>query len=79
MAAITIRQLSEQVKQKLRVRAAARGRSMEAEAREILVHAVNQPDQADLSWVEEVVRLGRDVGGVELGIPARDEPRDVVL
>ena len=36
MATITIRNLSDEVKQKLRLRAARHNRSMEAEAREIL-------------------------------------------
>ena len=36
MAAITIRQLDPMVKQRLRERAAANGRSMEAEARALL-------------------------------------------
>ena len=37
---LTIRNLEEPVKQKLRVQAASHGRSMEAEAREILTRAV---------------------------------------
>lgn len=39
MASITIRKLDEQVKLKLRIRAAQHGRSMEEEAREILSEA----------------------------------------
>ncbi len=42
MAALTIRNLDDDVKAKLRVRAAHNGRSMEAEAREILDEAVNR-------------------------------------
>ena len=38
---LTIRNLAEPVKQKLRMQAASHGRSMEAEAREILTQAVN--------------------------------------
>ena len=41
MAALTIRNLDEDVKAKLRIRAAHNGRSMEAEVREILDEAVN--------------------------------------
>ncbi|MGI8484793.1 MAG: FitA-like ribbon-helix-helix domain-containing protein [Thermomicrobiales bacterium] len=41
MAALTIRNLDDDVKAKLRIRAAHNGRSMEAEAREILDEAVN--------------------------------------
>lgn len=40
MASLTIRKLDEQVKLKLRIRAAEHGRSMEEEAREILSSAI---------------------------------------
>ena len=43
MASITIRNLDDDVKRRLRVRAAEHGRSMEAEAREIIRQAVGQP------------------------------------
>jgi len=42
MATITIRNLDEKVKRKLQVRAALNGRSMEAEAREIISRSVLQ-------------------------------------
>ncbi len=41
---LTIRNLDEEVKRKLRLRAAAHQISMEAEARSILAQAVNQAD-----------------------------------
>lgn len=41
-ATLTIRNLDDDVKQKLRLRAASHQRSMEAEAREILARAVNE-------------------------------------
>ena len=44
MSAITVRQLPDEVKQRLRVRAAENGRSMEAEVREILVNAVAEEE-----------------------------------
>jgi len=40
---VTIRQLEEGTKRKLRIRAAQHGRSMEQEAREILKTALNRP------------------------------------
>ncbi|MDB5930537.1 MAG: hypothetical protein JWR60_2244 [Polaromonas sp.] len=43
---LTIRNLQEPVKQKLRMQAASNGRSMEAEAREILTLAVTRPAPA---------------------------------
>ena len=50
---LTIRNLEEPVKQKLRMRAASHGRSMEAEARDILTSAIasvpSNPDRQDAS------------------------------
>ena len=43
MASITIRNLDDDLKRRRRVRAAENGRSMEAEMREILRHAVSPP------------------------------------
>lgn len=52
MASLTIRNLPEKVRNKLRVRAAQRGLSMEAEARAILTSAVASPapEPPDQSW-----------------------------
>lgn len=70
MTAITIRQLPPEVKQRLRMRAAAHGRSMEAEAREILVHALDQTQRMDISWIEQLIEVGDELGGVDLpGLP----------
>jgi plasmid stability protein len=66
MTAITVRQLPEGVKQRLRMRAAANGRSMEAEARTILVDALTEERVVDLTWVEELIALGDELGGVEI-------------
>lgn len=41
---LTIRNLDEEVKRKLRLRAASHQTSMEAEARTILAQAVNEPE-----------------------------------
>ena len=53
MASITIRNLDDTLKRRLRIRAAEHGRSMEEEAREILRSAVN--DSAP-------VRRGKKIG-----------------
>jgi plasmid stability protein len=42
LASVTIRNLEEGVKSRLRIRAAEHGRSMEEEARAILAHAVDE-------------------------------------
>ncbi|MCP9490815.1 MAG: Arc family DNA-binding protein [Solirubrobacteraceae bacterium MAG38_C4-C5] len=70
---ITVRNLDDDVKAKLRVRAAENGRSMEAEVRAILATAVRKrPPELGLgTWIHE---LFADVGGVELELPSRDEP-----
>jgi antitoxin FitA len=77
MASITIRQLEETTKRKLRIRAARHGRSMEQEAREILKTALSQTEeQPDL--VEAIRRRFAKYGGVDLKIPPREpipEPR----
>ena len=50
MASITIRNLDDGVKSKLRVRAATNGRSMEEEARTILREAVEREDFGKRAW-----------------------------
>ena len=48
MATLMIRNLDEEVKRRLRVRGAAHGRSMEAEARAILAAGVLSPTDASV-------------------------------
>ena len=56
MAALSIRNLPDHVRDGLRVRAAQAGRSMEAEAREILVAAVTPShSNVDFHGVQEAV------------------------
>jgi len=66
MAAITIRKLPDEAKQRLRMRAAAHGRSMESEARDILMDALAATGHADLSWVEQLIAVGHELGGVDV-------------
>lgn len=71
MASITIRNLDEGVKQRLRMRAAEQGRSMEEEARDILRRAVGRtPSSANLG--EAIHERFAAVGGVELDLPPRE-------
>ena len=77
MTAITIRKLPEDAKQRLRMRAAAKGRSMESEARDILLSALDEPRRVDLSWVDQLIELGEEFGGLELDIPLPAEGRAV--
>ncbi len=75
MNAITIRKLPDGAKQRLRMRAAANGRSMEAEARDILLGALDQPTKVDLSWIETLMVGAVDydpVAGVQLDVPREE-------
>jgi plasmid stability protein len=67
---MSIRGLDERVKERLRVRAARHGRSMEAEARAILTEAVSEPGDGGGLGQAILDRFGA-VGGVELGLPPR--------
>ena len=74
MAAITIRNLGDDVKAGLRLQAARHGRSMEEEARRILRSAVvpQQPVSGGLGT--RIHQRFARLSGVELDLPVRDEP-----
>ncbi len=76
MSAITIRELPKSATQRLRLRAAANGRSMEAEARAMLLAALEGPSPDDNSWIEQLMELGREAGGVELPTLPTKSPAD---
>ena len=71
MASITIRQLDERVKTRLRVRAARHGRSMEEEARQILKAGVEEQATSRPNLAQSIRLLMDPLGGVELDIPPR--------
>jgi antitoxin FitA len=75
MATLTIRKLDPAVKERLRVRAAQRGHSMEEEARRILSEScgpVSRPDNlADIA-----LRLFGAENGIELELPPRQMGRE---
>jgi antitoxin FitA len=73
LAAISVRNLDDHVKERLRIRAARHGRSMESEIRAILVEAVREPDDADGLFQAMLDRFG-EIGGVELELPLRTIP-----
>ena len=71
MASITIRNLDDSLKHRLRVQAAEHGRSMEEEAREILRKAVGKAvTHGNLG--EAIHRRFAALGGVELDLPPRE-------
>jgi antitoxin FitA len=67
MATLTIRQLDEKTKTRLRVRAAHHGRSMEEEAREILRSALSSVPPAKGNLAEAIRRRFAAFGGLEFG------------
>ena len=74
MASITIRNLDEDVTRRLRVRAAESGRSMEAEARDILRRSLSEaPPPKDLA--RAIHARFAALGGVELQLPERGPMR----
>ena len=73
MATLTIRNVDAAVKERLRVRAARHGRSMEAEARTILSDAVAaEPDKSEPNLAEAIRRRFAPLGGVDLELPPRE-------
>jgi len=75
MATLTIRQLDENTKARLRIRAAHHGRSMEEEAREILRSTLTAGEPATRNLAESIRRRFAALGGVELKLPKRDSLR----
>ena len=75
MASLTIRRLDENLKTRLRVRAARHGRSMEAEAREILrVGLATAPEQRE-NLAQAIRRHINPIGGIKLKLPKREPVR----
>ncbi|MFF0946510.1 plasmid stabilization protein [Rhizobium leguminosarum] len=76
MASMTIRNLDDGLKQRLRVRAATHGRSMEDEARDILRTALATTEPAARNLADTIRARLQLIGGVELEIPPRQPIRD---
>ena len=76
MASITIRNLDDDVKTRLRKRAAGHGRSMEEEARLILAHAVERGVAPPKGLGTAIHELFKPFGDVELEMPPREPMRE---
>jgi plasmid stability protein len=75
MPTLTIRQLDEKIKSRLRVQAAHHGRSMEEEAREILRSALITAKPKTGNLAESIRQRFSALGGVEIELPKRDPVR----
>ncbi len=74
MASITIRNLEDDLKQCIRVRAAEHGHSMEEEVREILRRVAGEP-QPPKNLGKTVHARFAKLGGVDLDFPERQPMR----
>lgn len=74
MAAITVRNLSEETHRALKARAAAKNRSTEAEVRAILDAAVAPPGRVKIGSL--LADIGDGAGGVELSVAREKTGRE---
>lgn len=74
MASLTIRNLDNDLKTQLRVRAASHGRSMEAEARMILLETLKPASEQNLALA--IHRRFEEIGVDSLPIPPRQVIRN---
>ena len=76
MASITVRNLDEGLKRRLRIRAAENGHSMEQEARDILKSVLDEDAVPERGLGTAIHELFKPFGGVELDIPPREPMRE---
>jgi len=76
MASITIRNLDDRIKSRLRLRAAQHNRSMEDEARTILRSVLTEEAPGPKNLASAVQERFRRLGGVELELPRREPVRE---
>ena len=75
MATLTIRGIDDELRSRLRLRAAEHGRSMEAEVRAILKESLAKPRPSS-GLGSRIHQRFTAVGNVELDVPVRaDQPR----
>lgn len=77
MSTMTIRNLDDDLKRRLRIRAAEHGRSMEDEMREILRTALAEPAESGADFAKRVHQRFAALGGVDLPEIERGAARDV--
>lgn len=63
MASLTIRQIDDDLKSQLRLRAAANNNSMEEEARSILRQALARPPTEQYGFATRILKLVEEAGG----------------
>lgn len=78
MASMTIRNIDDSLKARLRVRAAQHGRSMEEEVRDILRVALTLGEPEPDNLAVAIRRRFEPLGGVDLDIPPRQPMREPI-
>ncbi len=76
MGSITIRNLDDSLKSRLRVQAAVHGRSMEDEARDILRSSLNREVQTPKKLGTAITALFQPFGGFDMPDVPRDPMRE---
>ena len=78
MASITIRNLDEKSTQRLAERAADHGRTVEAEARDILRAALGGQDPTGkaINLDQAIRNIVEPIGGIDLAVPPRQPVRE---
>ena len=76
MATMTIRNLDDELKARLRIRAAQHGKSMEEEARSILRDALKSEPLSGKELVQRIREMVEPYGGIELELPPREPMRE---
>jgi plasmid stability protein len=77
MATLTIRNIDAAIKERLRVRAAQHGHSMESEVRRILRDTLKEPEPPPAANLYQRIRARlAPLGGIDLELPPREEAPD---
>ena len=72
MPSLLVRDMSEETKRALAVRAAEHGRSQGAEARAILEETLLPSKQ---NWLSDIYEVAQSVGGMDIPLSERHAPR----
>ncbi len=75
MASMTIRNIDDRVKEKIRVRAARNGHSMEEEARRLLSQAMDKPAEEEVGLGTAIRRRFASLGSFRLESVPRERLR----
>ncbi len=78
MMTVTISNIDDALVQRLAARAAAHGRSVEAEAKDILSNALggDMPERVPGNLADAIRAIVEPIGGIELELPIRQPVRE---